>query len=156
MTQENNFEQADATARMVENYLRRRALAVPAIFAGDHLDEDVCSAFVEGRLSESECSPVTSHLIDCGMCLRKTAQLIRLAAAMDEIESLSDVQDASPQPHGALRRLLDGIARGARSMLDISESQSVLAYQAPPEPAQQADDKTSEKNTSGETEEPKS
>lgn len=44
----------------------------------DHLDEDTISAFVEGNLSRREATPATAHLVNCGFCRHRTAELVRL------------------------------------------------------------------------------
>jgi hypothetical protein len=64
---------------LLDSYLRVRTNTNPA--QGQHLDDDSLSAFVEGRLSEAESKPVTTHLIDCGFCLNVTAELVKLELA---------------------------------------------------------------------------
>jgi hypothetical protein len=64
---------------LLDSYLRVRTNAIES--QGQHLDDDSLSAFVEGRLSDAESKPVTTHLIDCGFCRNVTAELVRLEFA---------------------------------------------------------------------------
>lgn len=64
---------------LLDNYLRVRTNTIES--QGQHLDDDSLSAFVEGRLSETELKPITTHLIDCGFCRNVTAELVRLEFA---------------------------------------------------------------------------
>lgn len=50
----------------------------------DHLDEDTLTAFVEGKLTEQEAKPTTSHLVGCSFCRKITAELIKLDLAFAE------------------------------------------------------------------------
>ena len=62
-----------------------------------HLDEDSLSAFVEGTLSRRESAPVLGHLVDCGFCRHKTAELVRLDLAFAEApEALTKLESAEP------------------------------------------------------------
>ena len=51
--------------------------------AGAHVDEDLIAAFVEGRLTDTECKPVLSHLAACGLCRRTSAQFVQLENQID-------------------------------------------------------------------------
>jgi hypothetical protein len=64
---------------LLDSYLRVRTNKIEA--QGQHLDDDLLSAFVEGRLSETELKPITTHLIDCGFCRNVTSELVRLELA---------------------------------------------------------------------------
>src|SRR5262249_28384120 len=57
-----------------------------------HLDEDTISAFVEGRLLDSECQPVVAHLAACGACRRTSAQIVQMENQVDA-EPASDVAE---------------------------------------------------------------
>jgi len=50
---------------------------------GAHVDEDLIAAFVEGRLTDTECKPVLSHLAACGLCRRTSAQFVQLENQID-------------------------------------------------------------------------
>ena len=43
-----------------------------------HLDEDSLATFAEGSMTPRESAPVISHLVDCGFCRHKTAELVML------------------------------------------------------------------------------
>jgi hypothetical protein len=72
---------------LLDSYLRVRTNNVEV--QGNHLDDDSLSAFIEGRLSETESKPVTTHLIDCGFCRNVTAELVRLDFAFADDTTVS-------------------------------------------------------------------
>jgi hypothetical protein len=116
-------KETDAIRRMIDVRLQARlAIASPA--AGEHLDEDAICAFVEGRLDETESSPVISHLIACSSCRRTTAQLARFESRFDP-EAVSNLTDESP---GRLSPFLDRLAARLAPAL---EEDAVFAYQEP-------------------------
>jgi hypothetical protein len=113
---------------MIHQHLQRSAINASPAVADVHLDEDALSAFVEGRLTETESSPVIQHLVGCGFCRRATAQLIRLESEVGSTETATPaVEQEEP---GRIRSLLDSLA--AR-VLPQSEGDSVFAYHAPAE-----------------------
>src|SRR5688572_16555046 len=58
--------------------LSRGTLKSSAAETSFHLDDDSLSAFAEGSLSERESLHFVRHLVDCGFCLHKTAEIVRL------------------------------------------------------------------------------
>jgi anti-sigma factor RsiW len=110
---------------MLHEHLRNRALAAQPMVAATHLDEDSLSAFVEGRLSENESSPVVKHLVACSFCRNITAQLVRLDS---EVGENNVVSPAAAEEPGRMRRLLDDLAS---RVFPASEGDSVFAYHAP-------------------------
>ncbi len=63
-----------------------------------HLDEDSLATFAEGNLTRRESLPVLGHLVSCGFCRHRTAELVRLDLALaGSIESVerSDVSEPS-------------------------------------------------------------
>jgi hypothetical protein len=110
---------------MIHQHLQRRAMVAPPMVPDMHLDEDALSAFIEGRLSETESQPVISHLVACGFCRRITAQLVRLESEIGPAETLPV---ATTQEPGRIRRLL---AELASRVLPSSEDEAVFAYHAP-------------------------
>ena len=114
--------------RMIHEHLQRRAMVAPPMLSAAHLDEDALSAFLEGRLSESEAVPVTSHLVYCGFCRRITAQLVRLESELGESEITTI---AGPEEPGRIRRLLQDLA--ARVLPAADDDAAVFAYHAPAE-----------------------
>jgi hypothetical protein len=86
-----------------------------------HPDDDVISAFVEGRLDDAECVSIISHLVGCATCLHLTADLIRFEPDMNEVSSTSI---SEPDP-GPMRQFLDRIAEGVIP----STEDAVFAYQ---------------------------
>jgi hypothetical protein len=138
---------------MIHQHLQRRAMAAPPVVVMNvHLDEDALSAFVEGRLTEQESTPVIQHLVGCGFCRRATAQLIRLESELGPAD-LGPSEALKDEP-GRIRSLLDDLAS---RVLPQSEGDAVFAYHAPAEdfkpkaetPAADSTEKKSEDDTKG-------
>lgn len=72
-----------------------------------HLDEDSLAAFTEGNLSQREAVPLMRHLVDCGFCRHKTAELVMLDLQI----SGSDMPaiPASTTEPSAISRVLNGV-----------------------------------------------
>ena len=87
--------------------------------AGSHLDEDLIAAFVEGRLTDTECKPVLSHLAACGLCRRASAQFVQLENQVDDVAA-----DATEEP-GRLEALLARL----RAAVPSAGEEVVFAYQ---------------------------
>jgi hypothetical protein len=68
---------------LLDSFLRVRADKAQTQAQTQHLDDDLLSSFVEGRLNEFELKPVTTHLVDCGFCRNVTAELVRLDVDLD-------------------------------------------------------------------------
>ncbi len=134
---------------MIHQHLRRRALVAPPISAAAHMDEDALSAFIEGRLSETESAPVVTHLVACAFCRRITAQLVRLDSEMGESAPLAHAAQEEP---GRIRRLLEDLAS---RVFSAPEDDAVFAYHAPAEDFEKKDEagKDDEAST-GEPDEP--
>lgn len=113
---------------MIHQHLQRRAMVAPPVVSNVHLDEDALSAFVEGRLTETEAAPVIQHLVGCGFCRRITAQLIRLESEIGPAEE--SVSDAVQEESGRVRRFLDDVSS---RVFPQSEGDAVFAYHAPAE-----------------------
>lgn len=114
---------------MIHRHLHERALVAPPVPAAMHLDEDALSAFVEGRLSETESSPLIQHLVACGYCRQATVQLVRLEAATIPSQPLPAEASREEEP-GRIRRLLDDLAS---RVLPSHDEETVFAYHAPAE-----------------------
>jgi hypothetical protein len=76
----------------------RRSLRSSAAETSFHLDEDTLTAFSEGNLAERESMPVVSHLVDCGFCRHKTAELVRLSLDFDGLDEVAAPATVS-EPH---------------------------------------------------------
>ncbi|PWT92797.1 MAG: hypothetical protein C5B55_05635 [Blastocatellia bacterium] len=105
----------EAIARMIGNRLKTYA---EVDTRDSHPDDDILSAFVEGRLEDTESSQIVSHLIICRSCRQVTAQMSRL----DE-----QFQAESGEESGGT--LSDLVSR----ILPHSEGDAVFAYQEPTE-----------------------
>jgi hypothetical protein len=123
-----NNRETEGIRLMIHQHLQRSAMVAPPVAANLHLDEDALSAFVEGRLTETESSPVIQHLVGCAFCRRATAQLIRLESEIGPAESAPSETDRD-EP-GRIRSLLDNLAS---RVLPQSEGDAVFAYHAPAE-----------------------
>ena len=49
-----------------------------------HLDDDIITAFIEGRLREKDCLSIINHLVDCVMCRRATSELVKLNTVFED------------------------------------------------------------------------
>ena len=92
--------------------------------AGSHVDEDSIAAFVEGRLTDTECKPVLSHLAACGLCRRTSAQFVQLENQID-----ADVATPADEEPGRLEALLSRL----RSAVPTAGEEVVFAYENPDE-----------------------
>jgi hypothetical protein len=83
---------------LLQAFLRSRdSLKSSAAETSFHVDEDFLNAFTEGNLGERESFPIVSHLVDCGFCRQKTAELVRLDLAFHgEDEDVRPVISAEP------------------------------------------------------------
>jgi hypothetical protein len=91
--------------------------------AGSHVDEDLIAAFVEGRLTDTECKPVLSHLAACGLCRRTSAQFVQLENQID-----ADIVTPADEEPGRLEALLSRL----RSPVPGVGDEVVFAYENPP------------------------
>jgi hypothetical protein len=132
---------------MVHEHLRHgRASFAARQAVGAHLDEDALSAFIEGRLSEMESTPVVRHLVSCGSCRHITAQLIRLDTETSATESPTRAPVSSEEP-GRIRRLLESLAS---RVLPSTGDDEVMAYHAPADDFEQKEVDKKEKETGSE------
>lgn len=92
--------------------------------AGSHVDEDLIAAFVEGRLTDTECKPVLSHLAACGLCRRTSAQFVQLENQIDV-----DIVTPADEEPGRLEALLSRL----RSAVPSANDEVVFAYENPRE-----------------------
>ena len=89
-----------------------------------HLDEDAIAAYIEGRLAETECTPVLAHLAACGLCRRVSAQFVRLE---NQIDAEPIGEPMSAEDPGRLESLLSRLG-------SIGTNEDVVfAYQNPSE-----------------------
>jgi anti-sigma factor RsiW len=91
--------------------------------AGSHVDEDLIAAFVEGRLTDTECKPVLSHLAACGLCRRTSAQFVQLENQID-----AEIVTPADEEPGRLEALLSRL----RSAVPVANEEVVFAYENPP------------------------
>lgn len=122
MTRPEANKETEAIRYLIHQRLKTRLPAEPP--SSEHLDEDVICAFVEGRLEESESSPVISHLIACASCRQTTAQLIRLESQFDPETESTALEENSGRVPSILERLASRLAPSF-------EEDAVFAYQEP-------------------------
>ncbi|HEX6187281.1 MAG TPA: hypothetical protein VFZ40_04310 [Pyrinomonadaceae bacterium] len=91
--------------------------------AGPHVDEDSIAAFVEGRLTDTECKPVLSHLAACGLCRRTSAQFVQLENQIDD--------EISPVTGDEEPGRLEGFLSRLRSAVPSLNEEAVFAYEDP-------------------------
>ncbi|HKS30155.1 MAG TPA: hypothetical protein VJS44_20190 [Pyrinomonadaceae bacterium] len=128
MPRPKNNRETEGIRLMIHQHLQRSAMVAPPVIAGVHLDEDALSAFVEGRLTETESAPVIQHLVGCAFCRRATAELVRLESEIGPAETATPASEQA-EP-GRIRSLLDSLAS---RVLPQSEGDAVFAYHAPAE-----------------------
>jgi hypothetical protein len=89
---------------LLDRYLASRStLKSSAAETSAHLDNDALSTFVEGALSQRELAPVVTHLVECGFCLHKSAELVRLELELaDVIGPAHSVESQEPEPISAV------------------------------------------------------
>lgn len=81
---------------LVDRFLvSRKILKSSAAETSAHLDDDSLATFVEGKLNRRELAPIVSHLVDCGFCLHKTAELVRLDMEFEGTDAVTRVVDTS-------------------------------------------------------------
>jgi hypothetical protein len=119
---------------LLDGYLRFRSNTIES--QGNHLDDDSLSAFVEGRLSEAEAKPVTSHLVGCGFCRNVTAELVKLDFALAD----DNIHSVASQPT-KVSEVLDGFF----AKLFGSSIGEVFAHQESDEEKKPDSEKTKEK-----------
>jgi hypothetical protein len=100
---------------------------------GSHIDEDSIAAFVEGRLTDTECKPVLSHLAACGLCRRTSAQFVQLENQID-----ADIVNPADEEPGRLEAWLTRL----RSAVPGVGDEVVFAYENPPSDQQPEAEKT--------------
>lgn len=88
--------------------LSRKSLKSSAAETSFHVDEDFLTAFAEGNLGARESAPVVNHLVNCGFCRHKTAELVRLDLAFDGASD-DDAHPASANEPQKLSDVLSGI-----------------------------------------------
>ena len=136
--------------QMVHEHLRQgRVSFASRQAAGAHLDEDVLSVFVEGRLSEIESMPVVRHLVGCASCRHITVELIRLDTEISPAETPTHAPASSEEP-GRIRRLLENLAS---RVLPSSGDDEVLAYHAPADDFEEKDEEKKDKDKKPSSEE---
>jgi len=131
MARQKTDRRAAALRDLIRARLMARAVIAPSRYSGiAHLDGDQLSAFVEGRLGQTESTPFIAHLVSCAACRRATAELVRLQFALgDEGQTNQGVELEEP---GRIRRLLEDLASRV-----VHTHEEVMAYDAPAEDLEQ-------------------
>ena len=123
----------EIVARRLKSVAASELSNVPA---GSHVDEDIIAAFVEGRLTDTECRPVMSHLAACGLCRRTSAQFVQLENQIDDEVSTA----AGDEEPGRLEALLSRL----RSAVPSVSEEAVFAYEDPSEESEPPQDSKDE------------
>lgn len=85
----------------------RRSLKSSAAETSFHVDEDFLTAFTEGNLGERESMPVVNHLVRCGFCRHKTAELVRLDLEFAPVDE--GIRPASAAEAHKISEVLSGL-----------------------------------------------
>lgn len=119
--------------KMLGNYLQNRAAEKMQETGSMHLDEDLLTAFVEGKTGERESPAVIRHLVDCTFCLHVTAELVRLNTAFGD-EPIP-VLTGSSEPAS-----VSSVLQGLLSKIFGTADGAVFAHQQDEEPEEQKKD----------------
>jgi len=114
----------NAIHNLIGQHLRRQASANTV--EESFLDDDVLTAYVEGRLSERESQRVVKHLLKSDFHRQMVADLLRFQDELDEQEMTVPVVVGEA---GRVRRFLESFTVRFFS----SDEESVFAYHAPSE-----------------------
>lgn len=88
----------------------RAARGSTASDASLHLDDDTLSALCEGALTKRESSAAVAHLAECSYCRHISAELVRLAAETEPIETgIERVGEGSTGLAGSLSSWFAGL-----------------------------------------------
>ena len=117
---------------LLEAFLRSSpTLKSSAAETSFHFDEDSLAAFAEGNLAERESGPMVGHLVRCGFCRHRTAELIRLSVAFEGVEP-----EFTPQAEPSK---ISEVLSGLLAKIFGSSDQAVFAHEE-----KKADDPESE------------
>lgn len=109
---------------LLDRYLAsRRILKSSAAETSAHLDDDALSTFAEGALSQRELAPVVTHLVECGFCLHKTAELVRLDLELADVTATAHTAEAR-QP-----QRISAVLSGLFSRIFGTNDAAVFAHQ---------------------------
>jgi len=110
---------------LLEAFFRSRpTLKSSAAETSFHLDEDSLAAFAEGNLAERESAPMVEHLVRCGFCRHKTAELLRLSLAFEGVEPKQTTLAAASEP-SKISEVLSGLL----AKIFGSSDQAVFAHE---------------------------
>jgi len=128
---------------LLDRYLvSRRSSKSSAAETSAHLDDDSLATFVEGAMSQRESASVIGHLVDCGFCLHKTAELIRLdlefSAASDSTLTIEPAQPAK----------ISAVISELFSRIFGTSEGAVFAHEEKDESEKKADEESDDKNES--------
>jgi hypothetical protein len=101
----------------------RQTLKSSAAETSHHLDDDSLAAFVEGALSNRESTPVLYHLVECGFCRHKTAELVRLDLEF-AVETDAVMQASTTEPSS-----VSTVLQGLLSKIFGTSDGAVFAHQ---------------------------
>lgn len=110
----NNTGQKDSEAVQIQSllghYLASRGTLRSSVGETSiHFDEDSLSTFVEGSISEREAMPMVRHLVDCGFCRHRTAELVALEAELAESDEIPVAHTATEGEPSKISQVLEGI-----------------------------------------------
>lgn len=145
MTQPEADKEMEAIRSLIDQRLKSCPSAGTLTSApGQHLDEDVLSAFVESRVSDNQSSAIVSHLTACASCRDASVRLLRLESFAPEEDDVT-IPEQSPS---RLRQWLEGLAA---QVVPSSGEDAVFAYQNP-DTEQDGDDLAKQKRSDSATE----
>lgn len=108
--------------KLIEGYLRLKTSANELTVEGQHLNEDLLTAFVEGNLGRRETQPVINHLVNCTFCRHVTAELVKLEMAFADDEAEFVIEEKQPSK-------VSDVLTGLLSRIFGSNDEAVFAHQ---------------------------
>ncbi len=126
--------------KTVNNYLNFRQINVEFNSAHDsHLDEDLLTAFVEGKLNRREGESALKHLTSCAFCRHITAELVKLDFA------LSDKPEAAVAARENEPTKISDVLQNLMSRLFGGSDGAVFAHEEKSEATEQKENTTESK-----------
>lgn len=119
----------------------RKTLKSSAAETSFHLDEDSLAAFTEGNIAERESVPVVDHLVRCGFCRHRTAELLRLAV---EFEGVDD-RELTPLASASEPSKISNVLSGLLAKIFGPSDQAVFAHEEKDSEESAADDEEEKK-----------
>ena len=122
-TNRQNTEETGIKSLLDQYLASRKSLKSSIGETSLHLDEDSLATFAEGTMTQRESAPVISHLVDCGFCRHKTAELVMLDLELSGEDTNPIVAAATTEPSS-----ISSVLNNLLSKIFGTTDQAVLAH----------------------------